>query len=183
MSKVSNFSFIHDGILRENLDITFDHLLELLSLSESPDYTDTLKSSFRKTVIIYTASIIEALLLWVLKENKTEDELSKKQTVFRISKVIYKINETEQIVLGKNKIKIEKSRFEKLNLDQINSLCKDHGLISKDVFGDIDKVRTLRNRLHISTLKVIEKDYSKTDLEFVFSVASEIKNLAKRQEK
>ena len=76
-------------------------------------------------------------------------------------------------------VKIEKCRFEKLNLDQVNSLCKKHNLITKNIFDDIDRVRILRNRLHISTLKVIEKDYSKMDLEFVFSVAREVKNLAK----
>ena len=179
MSEVSNFSFIQDEVLRKNLDITFDHLLELLSLSESSGYTDTLKSSFRKTVIIYTASVIEALLLWMLKENKTEDELSEIHTVFRVSKIVYEINEVERIVLGSDMVKIEKCRFEKLNLDQVNSLCKKHNLITKNIFDDIDRVRILRNRLHISTLKVIEKDYSKMDLEFVFSVAREVKNLAK----
>src|SRR3989344_123440 len=162
----ANFAFVTDAILQRNLDITFEHLIELLSLSESNKYTETLKSSFRKTVIIYTASIVEALLLWMLKQNTSEETLAKRQTVFKVSKVIYDINPAERIVLGKDEIKIEKCRFEKLNLDQVNDLCKEHGIISDSIFKDVDKVRGLRNRLHISTLAKVEGDYSKDDLEF-----------------
>lgn len=179
MTKVSNFSFVSDEVLRINLDVTYDHLLKLLSLSELGEYPETLKSSFRKTVIIYTASIIEALLLWLLKKHKNEDELSKTQIIFKVSKVIYEINSIERIVLGKDETKTEKCRFEKLNLDQVNFLCKEHGLISESVYKDIDKVRVLRNRLHISTLPKAEGGYTKEELEFVFSVARTVKNLAK----
>ena len=178
MPTASNFSFVPDDILRENLDIMFDHIIVLLSLSESQEYSEILKSSFRKRIIIYTASIIEALLLWSLKKNKTEEELSRKQLVFKPHKIIYEISATERIVLGKDEEKIEKCKFEKLNLDQINHLCKEHSIIASDFFDKVDIVRVLRNRLHISTLNMIEKDYSKTDLEFVFSVAREVKNLA-----
>ncbi len=177
MLNSSNFSFISDKIIRENLDITFDHVVVLLSLSESPGYSDTLKSSFRKTIIIFTASIIEALLFCMLRENKTEEEISEESTEFKISKTIYFINDKERIVLGKDCIKSNKCKFEKMNLDQINDVCKKHNLISKDIFNKVDKVRVLRNQMHISTLKVVDNEYSKVDLEFVFAVAHEIKDL------
>jgi len=179
MSEEANFAFVNDTILRRNLDITFAHLVELFSLSESSKYTDTLRSSFRKTVIIYTASIVEALLLWMLKQRIGEEALARRQTIFKVSKVIYDINPTERIVLGKDEVKVERCRFEKLNLDQVNDLCKEHGIISDSMFKDVDRVRGLRNRLHISTLAKVEEDYSKDDLEFVFSVARAVKNLAR----
>lgn len=116
----------------------------------------------------------------MLKQAKSEEELAKRQTVFKVTKIIYEINSTERIVLGKNEIKIEKCRFEKLNLDQVNDLCKEHEVISDSLFNDVDKVRTLRNRLHISTLTKIETDYSTSDLDFVFSVARTVKNLARK---
>lgn len=180
MSLESNFSFVTDEVLRVNLDVTFRHLVELLSLSESDKYSQTLKSSFRKTTIIYTASIIEAVLLWMLKNTKNEAALAKQQTIFKVIKVIYEINPNERIVLGRDEVKVELVRFEKLNLDQVNSLCKEHELVPASMYKDIDKVRVLRNRLHISTLNKVEEDYSKADLEFVFSVARNVKNLARR---
>lgn len=179
MSFVSHFSFIDEPILRENLDISFNHLVELLSVSESDEYDDVSKSSFRKTIIIYTASIIEALLMWILKNKKSSEELDKKYPDIKITKSIYKINEAEEIILVKHVVKIEKCKFEKLNLDQIKGLCTDHGLITHAMSQNVNKVRQLRNRLHISTLSRVEKDYSKDDLEFVFSVAAEVKKIAK----
>ena len=118
-------------------------------------------------------------MLWTLKQKTSEEALAKRQTIFKVSKVIYEINATERIVLGKDEVKVEKCRFEKLNLDQVNDLCKEHGIISDSMFKDVDRVRVLRNRLHISTLPKVEEDYSKSDLEFVFSVARTVKNLAK----
>lgn len=179
MSEQSSFPFVTDEVLRANLDSTFRHLVELFTLSESAKYSDAIKSSFRKTTIIYTASVIEALLLWMLKRSKCEEELAKRQTIFAVAKVIYEINPVERIVLGREEQKTEKFRFDKLNLDQVNALCKEHGIISESVFKDVDEVRKLRNRLHISTLAAVEQDYTKKDLEFVFSVARTVKNLAR----
>lgn len=175
MPLTSNFPFIDDEIMRENLDIAFDHLTELTYLCETPRYNSVLKSSFRKTTIIYTASIIEALLLWFLKRRIKEADLKRETKIFKISKDIYKINNEERIVLGKDVIKTEQFKFSKLNLVDINSICKNNGIITDKMFKDVDKVRALRNRLHIGTLVVVEKDYTKIDLEFVFSVAKEVK--------
>src|SRR3989338_944395 len=180
MSGESNFPFVEDDILRKNLDIAFDHIIELTSLSESPAYSDILKSSFRKTTIIYTASIVEALLLLLLKKQKTEEQLARRNEVFEVTKEIYDVNESERIALGKTVHRVEKFRFDKVNLDQINLLCRDHSLITKDIYQDVDRIRKLRNRLHIGTLTNIEEDYTKQDLEFVFSVARVIKNLARK---
>ena len=60
---MSNFAFIDDEVLKTNLDIAFDHIIELITISDS-DFKPLLISSFRKTIIILMASIIEALLLW-----------------------------------------------------------------------------------------------------------------------
>ena len=179
MPKASNFSFVTDDILRQNLDIAFDHLTELVYLSELPEYNDILKSSFRKTTIIYTASIIEAMLLWFLKNKVAEAELKRESKIFKVTKEIYKINDVNRIVLGEYMIKIDSIKFSKLNLVDINTFCRDYRIINELLYNNIDKVRELRNKLHIGTLTIVETDYSKRDLEFVFSVAKEVKSLAK----
>lgn len=176
----SNFEFINDDALRENLDRAFDHILELISLSESPEYDKALRSSFRKTIIIYTASIIEALLLHILKQSKTEEECAFVKMEFEIVQNIYQIDEQKRIVLGEDKGVRERLRFDKLNLDQIMKLCREHSLINTDFFSEIDRVRALRNRQHLGGLSEIDRDYTKKDLEFVFSVAREVKIIARK---
>jgi hypothetical protein len=177
MTTASNFIFIDDLVLRENLDVTFAHLLDLVSLADSPEYNSVSRSSFRKTVIIYTASIIEALLLWLLRENVSADKLIREIIKFKISKEIYKINNTERIVLGSDVVSSEQIKLSKLNLADINSLCREHGIINDRIYKDVDRTRVLRNRLHIGTMSAVESQYSVKDLEFIFSIAKEIKGL------
>jgi len=177
MLNATNFPFITDGVLRRNMDAAFVHLTELAFLSGLAKYGDASKSSFRKTAIVYTASIIEAMLLWYLKSKFPEASLKRESKIFKITKDIYNINELEKIVLGKYVQKTENVRFSKLNLADINNYCREKGIINHTLYKDVEVVRKLRNRLHIGTLSVIETDYSKADLEFVFSIAKRVKHM------
>jgi len=179
---MSNFPFISDSILRINLDLSFEHIIDLLSLSESETYKDeeVLVSSLRKTIIIHTASIIEALLLWRLKkECKVKKiELVDEWKYFDI-RVIHTLNSSEEVVAGKRKKKVKE--MNKLDFVRITDLCHHHKIIENDILrDDIDKIRLFRNRLHIGGLAEIEKKYSKKDLEFSFGVARKVKSLIQR---
>lgn len=174
---MSNFSFVEDDILRGNIYTAFEHLMELVYLSDLPTYTSSLRSSFRKTAIVYTASIIEALLVWFLKSMVSEENLTRETKSFKISRELYKINNQDRIVLGSHVVNIEPVKLGKINLGDINTLCRDHSVINEQIYKDVDKVRILRNRLHIGTLAAIDSEYSIKDLEFVFSVAREIKKI------
>ena len=175
---VSNFIFIKNDILRQNLDQVFDHILEIITIVGSSKYTNFEKSSFRKTVVIYTSSIIEALLLYMLQENKTEEECAKSKSEFKIIKEIYIIDENKKIVLGEDYFKKESFNFKKINLSQINDLCKEHKFVDLNLYKDISKVRDLRNKQHLGSLVAIDS-YSKNDLAFVFNVAKNVKKLVK----
>src|SRR3990167_5449357 len=142
----SNFPFVSDLVLRENLDIAFNHILDLIPFSESKSYSDLAKSSFRKTVIIYTASIIEALLLYLLEKKYTKEDLVIYKWDFTNKIVLHEVTDSHQIIAGDYMKNPEKIKFEKLNLGNINNFLK-------------------------------AKDYTKADLEFVFSVAKEVKKL------
>ena len=76
MTQDSNFPFIDNPVLRKNIDEAFDHILTLLPFTESEDYNEPAKSAFRKTIIIYTASIVEALLFYVLDTEFTDDDIA-----------------------------------------------------------------------------------------------------------
>jgi len=133
--------------------------------------------SFRRQVS-RSKRITKALLKTGKSETGRIKEALKRETKrFKIEKEIYQISDAEKIVLGKDVTTVEQIKFSKLNLADINTLCKENGIITDSIFKKVNKVRELRNKLHIGTLTVIEKDYSKKDLEFVFSVAREIKKL------
>ena len=174
----SNFIFVKDAILRQNLDDAFAHILVLLPLLESVTYNDGAKSSFRKTIIIYTASIIEALLFYVVDTEIVEQALKTYSWELQNKKVLHKVSGNHEIVAGDFKRMIIKTKKEKLNLGQICTLLRDERILTKPLFDKVDAIRELRNSQHFGLRKEV-RSFSKKDLERAFSVASEIKNFVR----
>lgn len=179
---MSSFSFVTDGVLQSNLDVSFAHIVDLLTLSESDQYKGkyVLVSSLRKTIIIHTASIIEALLLWKFKQICVTDkvELDNEWRYLNI-RIIHQISDSEEAIAGLRRK--EQKDLDRLDFSRITDLCQKYKIIkSKELRKDVDKVRELRNRMHIGGLLELEREYSKEDLEFCFNVAKKIKNLASK---
>jgi|SRR3989338_6234062 len=176
---MSNFPFIQNQILRFNLDVSFMHIVDLLTISESESYRgkNTLVSSLRKTIIIHTASIIEALLLWKFKQvcNTAKVELADEWKYFDI-KPIYRVNESQEVIAGLRRK--EQKDVDKIEFARVTELCQKYNILrSEKLKTDIDAVRELRNRMHIGGLSEIEKEYRKIDLEFCFDVTRRVKKL------
>ena len=179
---MNHFPFVTDQILQTNLNITFDHIVDLLALSLSPEYKSkrALVSSLRKTIIIHTASTIEALLLWKLKSTCDQKcvKLDEDWKYLDI-KVIYQIDDGHEVISGLRK-KEERS-IDKLDFLRVTDLCVRLKILKqKKLRENIDKVRALRNRLHIGGLQEIEKEYKKSDLEFCFKTAKKIKDILRK---
>lgn len=175
---MSHFGFVSNQTLRNNLDIAFDHVLTLIPLSESKSYKKLAKSSFRKTIIIYTASIIEALLFNHVQKKCSESDFISEKWEIEGYKILHEIDEKNKIIGGHYVLKPTILQSDKMNLGIINKLLHDKRLIDDDLYNEVDKVRVLRNDQHFGTHQVI-KEYTKGDLEFVFSVAKDVKELAK----
>lgn len=180
MPTTSNFPFVNNDVLRTNLDEAFDHILTLLPFTEAKTYNATAKSAFRKTIIIYTASIVEALLFHVLDTCFTEDDIAEHYSSWQLKnkKDLHEVADGHKIVSGDYKKIPGDGRKEKLNLGQINSFLKEKGILSEDLFGEIGKIQRLRNEQHINTQTKV-KVYTRRDLETAFSVAREVKEFAK----
>jgi hypothetical protein len=172
------FDFISNPTLCKNLDITFDHIVTLLSLVENKSYDKFEQSSFRKTIIIYTASIIEALLFDLVMRICQVDKLTTSEWKIENVKVLYKINPQHQIVGGDYLLKSIKQKPDKMNLGIILNILHKNKYIGQPLYEKIDKVRVLRNDQHFGTHQII-REYTKGDLEFVFSVAKEVKSTSK----
>lgn len=181
---MSNFPFVSDKILQSNLDLAFAHIVDLLALSESDQYKGEEKKllvgSLRKTIIIHTASIIEALLLWKLKQFcKTEKIEMDEDWRYPDIRILYKISDSEEVFAGTRKK--QKQDIDRLDFIKITLLCKAYKIVNSDELkSEIDRVRELRNKLHLGGLAEIEKKYSRKDLEFCFNVAKRVKELVSK---
>ena len=178
----SNFPFVKNEILRQNLDEAFDHILTLLPFTESVTYNEVAKSAFRKTIIIYTASIVEALLFYVLDKKFIDDDVKEYYGNWELAdkKVLYEIDGSHHIVAGDYKKVLGKMGKEKMNLGQIADFLKNKKIISKNFFETIDELRVLRNEQHIGTHTQV-KSYTNDNLEKAFSVAGEVKKFTQKQ--
>jgi len=177
----SRFSFIKDDVLRQNLDEAFQHIIILLPFTESDAYDETAKSAFRKTIIIYTASIIEALLFNLLDNKFTEEDIADFYSSWNLKnkKVLYTVEDgSHKIVAGDYKKIPGKTSKRKMNLGMICSFLKEKEILSIGLFDDVNEITKLRNSQHISTHRKV-KSYSKNEIEKAFSVASKIKNFVK----
>jgi hypothetical protein len=176
----SYFAFVKNDTLQENLDFTFNHIVDLLPLIGSRNYNSLAKSAFRKTVIIHTASIIEALLFYVVAEKFTNKDVAKYYGGWKLKnrKEIYIIDDNHKIVAGEYIKKDSKNAKEKLNLGQIATFLHNKKVLDNDLFQQINFVRNLRNEQHICTQKIV-KQHSKKDLEKVFSVAKNVKSFVR----
>jgi hypothetical protein len=170
----SRFFFIQNNILRQNLDEAFDHILILLPFTESSSYNSAAKSSFRKTIIIYTASIVEALLFHLLEKKVSEHELVTNVWELKNKKLLHTISQDHQIVAGDYKKTQHTIDKEKLNLGQISTFLKSKQLIKKPLFNEIDEIRIMRNDQHIGAHQKV-KSYSKQELDRAFSIASNVR--------
>lgn len=174
----SNFLFIKNVVLRQNLDEAFGHIVDLLPFVESTTYDDLAKSSFRKTIIIYTASIIEALLFHIVDTELNEDDLSVSSWELVNEKILHEVDGSHKIVAGDYKIKVTKTKKEKLNLDGICNILKKKNILTEPLLSKIDVIRRLRNSQHIGTDTKV-KSFSTEDLENAFLVASDVKSFVK----
>lgn len=175
---MSYFSFVKNTVLEENLNVAFNHILTLIPLSESKAIGHLEKSSFHKTIIIYTASIIEALLFYIVCEKCSKNDLDINTWEIKNIKDIFVIDQSRKIIGGEYELKKSTTQLDKMNLGDINNFLFGKKLINKGLFSDIDKVRILRNDQHFGPHQIV-KEYSKADMEFVFSVAKDVKSLVK----
>lgn len=174
----SNFYFIRDLVLRQNLDDALNHVVTLLPFAESKTYNETAKSSFRKTIIIYTASIIEALLFHVVDLELNEEALSTSSWEILNKKTLHRVSDNHEIIAGDYKIKVKKIKKDKLNFGNICDILRDNRILTEPLLGEVNIIRELRNSQHIGPTKKV-KSFSKKDLENAFSVASDVKNFVK----
>ena len=181
MSDNSYFPFIKNSILKNNLDNCFGYILEIIPLVESKKYDSIIKSSFRKSIIVNTGSIVEALLFYVMDTSFSDRDIQEFYATWKLKnkKILYSHeNEEKKIVAGDFVKKLSKTKKEKMNLSQICSFLKSKDIIGESIVSEVDTLGKLRNGLHLSTYKSV-RSYTDKDLEKSFHVARTIKNFVR----
>lgn len=177
-----NFFFISNRTLRKNMGDALRGAVELSAVAKR--YSPLIRSIFYKTSIIYLASIIEASLHFCLIKTlgKTYE---KPDWIYRNIKVLYKAREGSdslcmEIIAGE-RIKKRVNTKGYIDFKVLNKICYEGGIISERVYRETEKVRELRNKIHLFRLSEIDRKYSKKDVNSVSKIVDSILNIIERK--
>ena len=174
------FSFVGDNILRENIIINTQYVTFLRSLGNNYKLPRAATYSVYKTIILYTASIVESLINYKLKKLIKEGKIENNKIMSMEEKYIhiadlYNIS-SEEKVCGIRKIKRHKKLVDETIFIDLNKAAKRCGLFDRRLFKKSEKLRKMRNKIHLSALSNIDDRYSQEDIDNSFEIAKDVIN-------
>lgn len=172
------FSFVDDDTLKKNIAITFEYIIFLIKTASAEGYKPLIRSSLYKDATVYTGTVVEACLSYVLKkylakypgqksnvlgkEWKTKEqgiihEFSKKR------RIRYVIEQLVSVDIGNSPMFVVVSRA-----------CLRAKILLPKEFTLAEEIMNARNKIHVSALKEIDNSYNKEMLDAIFNKANRI---------
>lgn len=172
------FSFIDNETLKKNIAIAFEYIVFLIDAASKESHKPLIRSSLYKDAVVYTGTIVEACLCYVLMEYISKKKTKKAKILNLVWRTesegtIHKFNSKKRI-----RYIIESLKYNdiKKNPDfmEVNRVCRKAKIISEKEFELVEDIRIARNKIHVSGLKEIDNSYSKEKLEAIFDKANKI---------
>ncbi len=133
------------------------------------------RSGYYKSAIILAAAIVEALAYKLLEQNVSL-EMPLENWQCRSSNLLsenYRSKKGERLsICERTRPKFTLTR--QTDFKKVNEVCLTLKLFSDKFFKKIEKVRILRNKIHIQGLENLDRSYTKNELEFISSVMDEL---------
>jgi len=172
------FGFVGDDILKENIIINTQYIVFLRSLDSKYEIPETVSYSVYKTIILYTASIVESIINYKLRELIKEGKIKNDQIMNIEEKYIhiadlYNISPKEK-VCGIRKVKRRKQLVDDTIFIDLNKAAKRCNLFNERLFKKSEKLRKMRNKIHLSALSNVDDRYSQSDIDNSFEIAKDV---------
>lgn len=173
LKKKGSFSFLNNEILEEELylsDSYRSYLHEILGWFDS-NTPDHIKFSLSHNIVIYYCWILELIL-----HAYVSLYFSKKWNTSKLKKFCKRIDYKEKteilplkqdkdiwIVYCERHIKYE-NFSDNIQLHMLIKWCKDHKLLSNQLIEKMDKIRKIRNWVHLNTIMDVKDIFWYKDL-------------------
>ncbi|MFA5413250.1 MAG: hypothetical protein WC348_01790 [Patescibacteria group bacterium] len=133
------------------------------------------RSGYYKAAIILAAAIVEALVYKILEQNNTLKMPLEDWRCIRSNFLSqrYKSDKGERLSVCE-RIRPQFELNKQTDFKKVNEVCLALKIFPKKIFKKIEKIRTLRNKIHIQGLDNIDRSYTKHELEFISSVMDEL---------
>jgi len=166
------FSYIDDDNLRKHMWDTLEFIVHILAISSK--FPEKARNYFYKTCILYTASIIESQIHFCIKKMGHKEIEKEKIWDYKNPKVIYKdsCNDTTIISCIRKRPKIPLNNS--IDFKLLNEFSKKIWLYGNNMYWEINKIRELRNQIHLMKLKHTHRIYPKEQLDQIFATTREL---------
>lgn len=142
----TDLGFVSDVTLRRKLVEAIETTSELYLVQQDPNYS-ALAKEIRRIIVLYCASIIEAVLLYLYKKygyKLTKLEYRDIQTLTQR----YQLDSNCKFVIA-SQVNVPRHERE-LMLDLLLKLFIDENIIPKQLGEKIEKVKAIRNTFHLA---------------------------------
>ena len=184
----SSFSFLNDADFEEELYLSYAYIRYLTEVLDSGTLSkfQYIEYSIAHNIAIYFWWILEALLhkYMLLYFEKIWDEKAVKKfckiiTYKELTEIIPTLKDPNiGIVYCERNVKTE-SYKDNINFSYLIKWCRDKKLFSTSTLNSLDKIREIRNWVHLTTIMEVKNIYSYKDLrnitEDVRKIFSELK--------
>ncbi len=132
------------------------------------------KSGFYKAAIIFSASVVEALAYKLLERN-LEKEMPLEDWSCAESTLL-----PNTFIVNGSRLSICKRIQQRFQLKKhtdfkkVNEICKKLNIFSQSFYEKVEKIRELRNKVHIQGLDRTDRSYTKRELELISFVMDEL---------
>lgn len=168
----ARFSYIDNDNLRKHMWDALKFITNIISIADQFSVQE--KNYFYKTCILYTASIIESHIHFCLQKMGYTEIENKRIRDYKNVNVIYKDSNWDTEIISCNR-KRPKSKLEGyIDFALLNTFSKQEWLYNENLYWKIEKVRKLRNQIHLMKLENINRTYSTPELNEVFGTAREL---------
>lgn len=177
----TDFSFISDINLRRKLVEAIQTTSELYLVQQDPNYS-ALAKEIRRMIVLYCASIIEAVLLYLYKKNRFEITKLEYRDVQTLAQRFQLDSHCKFVIASQMNV----PRHEReLMLDLLLKLFVDKNIIPTQLGEKIEKAKAIRNTFHLAKPRSgmsIGQPGVKTALDAVYETIIVVRNhLANKQ--
>ncbi len=139
--------FISDVSLRKKIIESIETISGLYLVEQDAKYPKELTKEIRRIIVLYSASILEALLLFLYKKNKYCLENIKYQDVHQLPSK-FQPDTNSQLIIARQVKTIRSER--EIMLDILLKLFLEKKIISESLAKKIKKAKDVRNTFHLS---------------------------------
>lgn len=173
----ARFKAIDNPVLRSNLTISLKYIVFLITVSAQLDLTGSLLYSIYKNIILYTASICESVLHYIVKKFINQDQsnlaIMPEEWKDEDVKEIYRISADKKIC-SVTRHKISTKFTNQIQFQTLIKAAKNAKLINENLAVKLDDLREKRNRIHLAALEKTDDYYDKDDINAAFRTAKDL---------